>query len=132
MILYLQPLYDLLDDDTADKDYDDIYQEFLEYDNQKPELLGKQDYDSAMNYTKDLKQDYYSDNDNSDDTDSDDDDNKILDKRSVVSATKDGILINSESYAEVKAKNSSQEMKDTDYYKRVSISALPAKPSSFG
>lgn len=51
-------------------------------------------------------------------------------KRNVVAATEDGVVINSESYAERKAKNNTR--RDRYRLRGQSITAMPARPSSFG
>ncbi|XP_018578100.1 protein eiger [Anoplophora glabripennis] len=51
-------------------------------------------------------------------------------KRNVVAATEDGVIINSESYAERKAKNNTR--RDRYRLRGQSITAMPARPSSFG
>lgn len=93
------------------------------------------DYEPTTNFTKDLKQEYQADSDQPNENEFDENDlnnDKILNKRSVVAATKDGVLINSESYAEIKAKNSSKNKTANQHYRGKSVSAIPAKPSTFG
>lgn len=58
---------------------------------------------------------------------------KKVAKRSVVAATRDGVLINSESYAELKAKNSTHKRRyNHNQHIGKSVAVSPARPSALG
>lgn len=120
----LQPYYDFADDkDGGEDDYDD--QGYMDY------LLDRE-YEPATYSTKDGKdvtgvpfmQPNFEVANN---------DEKQIAKRSVVAATKDGVLINYEPYAAIKSKNLTHVKKsDRDPHEGKSFTALPARTSGFG
>lgn len=87
----------------------------MDYNPEKPEIVVDEEYESATNLTKDAK----------------DNEGKRV-KRSVVAETEDGVLVNSESYAEVKAKNSTHKKRVNRFRDGKTVTATRAKSSAFG
>lgn len=117
-VLLFQPYYDFSDDEDEndDEEYDD-QDDYLDYSAERPsnpEIVVDDEYEAVTNLTKDAKTG----------------EGKSIVKRSVVSATKDGVLVNSESYAEIKAKNYTH--KRHEYGNGKSVTATPARSSALG